>query len=418
MLFAATTANAGSLNVTPAQQKNLFLPSATTSLALATAERTASNAASKLINLQSKELKPLLFQYLIEKNNQNGIGLDLKNKKLLNYNFNNRNWFLSEDLIKLLNAFFKSIYCLISKPKFINTPDKIIIEILYYITIPQNNIFKWYNFIYNTKKVIAFNYINALNGQAGNLSSNPQLEQNQRSASKLLIYRAAANLNLINKGEAAHKLTNNNLIHLNAEINRVKKKKINVQKRNGLIKIILKKKFLINKRLFNLNKTNITKLYLNKFLILFKLLNSYFKKPIEFNLIRLHKSDYDSNILAQLFFLILKKKNIKAAISKLYFKNKIGMILEGKDINLVGANKKNLAKFIPAYISGLYIHIGGRLLKERIVPKRTTKKFEKGAIATGKINFLDSARITKKNKKGAFTIKIAYAQNFRFESQN
>ena len=94
------------------------------------------------------------------------------------------------------------------------------------------------------------------------------------------------------------------------------------------------------------------------------------------------------------------------------------MILEGKDINLVGANKKNLAKFIPAYISGLYIHIGGRLLKERIVPKRTTKKFEKGAIATGKINFLDSARITKKNKKGAFTIKIAYAQNFRFESQN
>lgn len=418
MLFAATTANAGSLNVTPAQQKNLFLPSATTSLATATAERTASANASKLINLPTnkifvgKELKPLLFQYLIEKNNQNGIGLDLKNKKLLNYNFNNRNWFLSEDLIKLLNAFFKSIYCLISKPKFINTPDKIIIEILYYITIPQNNIFKWYNFIYNTKKVIAFNYINAINGQAGNLSSNPLLEQNQRSA------LAAANLNLINKGEAAHKLTNNNLIHLNAEINRVKKKKINVQKRNRLIKIILKKKFLIKKTLFNLNKTNITNLYLNKFLILFKLLNSYFKKPIEFNLIRLHKSDYDSNILAQLFFLILKKKNIKAAISKLYFKNKIGMILEGKDINLVGANKKNLAKFIPAYISGLYIHIGGRLLKERIVPKRTTKKFEKGAIATGKINFLDSARITKKNKKGAFTIKIAYAQNFRFESQN
>ena len=39
-----------------------------------------------------------------------------------------------------------------------------------------------------------------------------------------------------------------------------------------IIKVILKKKFLIKKTLFNLNKTNITNLYLNKFLILFKLL--------------------------------------------------------------------------------------------------------------------------------------------------
>ena len=58
----------------------------------------------------------------------------------------------SEDIIKLISAFFKSIYCLISRPKFINTPDKIIIEILYYITIPDHNIFKWYNFIYPQPK--------------------------------------------------------------------------------------------------------------------------------------------------------------------------------------------------------------------------------------------------------------------------
>lgn len=65
-----------------------------------------------------------------------------------------------------------------------------------------------------------------------------------------------------------------------------------------------------------------------------------------------------------------------------------------------------------AYISGLYIKIGGRLMREPIIPRLTTKKFEVGAIATGKVNFVDSARITKKNKKGAFTIKITYAQNF------
>lgn len=70
--------------------------------------------------------------------------------------------------------------------------------------------------------------------------------------------------------------------------------------------------------------------------------------------------------------------------------------------------------FIPAYISGLYIKIGGRLMREPIIPRLTTKKFEIGAIATGKVNLVDSARITKKNKKGAYTIKITYAQNFVF----
>lgn len=325
-------------------------------------------------------LKPLLFNYLITKNNQNGIGLDLKNSKLAtllskqktngkennSYNFNSsiltgiskslltgspivekKNWYLSEDLIKLISAFFKSIYCIISKPKFINTPDKIIIEILYFITIPDYKIFKWYNFLY---------------------------------VGKVPSYLSAAG-----KG--------NN------------KTGINLKRRNKSIKLILRKNNFIKKTLFNLNNTNITKLYFNKFIILFKLLSSYFKKPIEFNLIRLHKSNYDSNILAQLFYLILKKKNIRSAIHNLYTKNKFAP-------NQMEDGKAGYS--IPAYMSGLYIHIGGRLMREPIIPRKTTKKFEKGAIATGKVNFVDTARITKKNKKGAYTIKIAFAQNFMF----
>jgi len=322
----------------------------------------------------AEAIKPLLFEYLIQKNNQNGIGLDLKNKKLLNYNFinkpflapslannsnakavENKNWYLSEDLIILITAFFKSIYCLISKPKFINTPDKIIIEILYYITIPDSNIFKWYNFII---------------------------------AKPLALATAKAGL------------ASNNLSNSRA---------ITKQKRNKSIKTILFKNNLIKKTLFKLNNTNITTLYFNKFIILFKLLSSYFKKPIEFNLIRLHKSDYDSNILAQLFFLILKKKNIRLAINKLYTKNK-----SLKNSN--SFSRQEISNNIPAYISGLYIQIAGRLMREPIIPRMTTKKFEKGAIATGKVNFLDTAKITKKNKKGAYTIKIAYAQNFMLPS--
>jgi len=262
----------------------------------------------------------------------------------------NKNWYLSEDLIKLISAFFKSIYCLISKPKFINTQDKIIIEILYFITIPDYKIFKWYNFIYNS----------------------PAFADKQSS-----------------------------------KFNAIEKKNIS-RRKNKSIKLILRKNNLIKKTLFKLNNTNITNLYFNKFIILFKLLSSYFKKPIELNLIRLHKSNYDSNILAQLFYLILKKKNIRLAIHNLYTKNKFSR-------TALADNKVDNNIESPAYISGLYIHIGGRLMREPIIPRKTTKKFEKGAIATGKVNFVDTARITKKNKKGAYTIKIAFAQNFMFK---
>lgn len=209
-------------------------------------------------------------------------------------------------------------------------------------------------------------------------------------------------------------------------------------KKKATLKTILFKNFLIKKTLFKLNNTNIVNLYINKFNILFKLLQgkyntgqlmqakatnifkspatAVFNKPIEFNLIRLHKSDYDSNILAQLFILILKKKNIRIAINKLYTKNNIAVAnATAKNSNLMQSQAfAQATNFIPAYISGLYIKIGGRLMREPIIPRLTTKKFEIGAIATGKVNLVDSARITKKNKKGAYTIKITYAQNFVF----
>ena len=117
-------------------------------------------------------------------------------------------------------------------------------------------------------------------------------------------------------------------------------------------------------------------------------------KPIEFNLIRLHKSDYDSNILAQLFILILKKKNIRIAINKLYTKNNIAVAnATAKNSYLMQSQVPATSEgkyaaehnFIPAYISGLYIKIGGRLMREPIIPRITTKKFEIG----GNFKFID-----------------------------
>lgn len=264
----------------------------------------------------------------------------------------------AEDIEKILISFFKSIYTLISKPIIIITPDKIIIEILYFITIPDANLFKWYNLFLSPKK----NQITALQLPYGY------------------------------KGE------------------KINQRKIRYLKgKNKLIKTILYKNNYIKNIFYKLNKININKLYNNKFNLLFNILNSYFYKPINLDLIRIHHSYFDSNILAQLFSLIVKKKNIKKTIYTLFSKN----IILNQDINFIQNSAVNLNLTKPtAFISGLYIHIGGRLTREPIIPRMTKKKYEKGTIATGKINNLDIARITKKNKKGAFTIKIIYAQNF------
>jgi hypothetical protein len=60
-------------------------------------------------------------------------GYNLKgNNKLIKYSY------------KLLFSFFKSMYCLINKPVFIFTPDKVVIQIHYFLNIPKFKVFKWY----------------------------------------------------------------------------------------------------------------------------------------------------------------------------------------------------------------------------------------------------------------------------------
>jgi hypothetical protein len=398
----------------------LVLAPSSVSRRLALAPCSTSTSASASSTMAKKETAVLSFRQSQSSRAAKAAApaaLKSGSQKILSYNFNTNttyaatvnaaalaanngvllqpSWYLPENLNKLISAFFKSIYCLISKPKFINTPDKIIIEILYYITIPDHNIFKWYNFIYNPKNYSPQATLPLL-GESKEINNCPVRATKATSAPALADKQAAAKAGT------------------NTSVSSIAVKQIKKVRRKKSIKTIYFKNFLLKKTLFNLNNSNIASIYLNKFIILFKLLSSYFNKPIEFNLIRLHKSDYDSNILAQLFVLILKKKNIRIAINKLYNKNNIENFNTSGSSNATKiSNCDSLAdsKYIPAVISGLYIHIGGRLMREPIIPRLTTKKFERGAIATGKVNFLDSARITKKNKKGAYTIKIAYAQN-------
>ena len=69
-----------------------------------------------------------------------------------------------EELYKLLLFYFKSIYCLISKPVISITPDKVKIQLFYYLTIPKKRIVK----------LFAIHYLNSFKNKWIKLNKNTQ----------------------------------------------------------------------------------------------------------------------------------------------------------------------------------------------------------------------------------------------------
>ena len=100
---------------------------------------------------------------------------------------------------------------------------------------------------------------------------------------------------------------------------------------------------------------------------------------------------------------MINKIKLRIIIRKLFANTII------KNLNNVNLNRNN--NIIPAFLSGINIRVAGRLLTQSVVPRQTVKITQRGATQRGKINFLDVARYTRKNKRGAFSITIKSGQN-------
>jgi hypothetical protein len=155
-----------------------------------------------------------------------------------------------------------------------------------------------------------------------------------------------------------------------------------------------------------LNKNN-TFIKLNnlKLNIICKILSSVFRKPVEFDLIRLYYPYFDSNIFVNLLSTLINNIQIRI-IMQTFFKKAI-IKDPNKSSNNNDNNNNNLIIKIPSLLSGIKIRIGGRLMSHRIIPKQTLKIIRKGTLSKGKLKFLDEARYTNKNKRGAFTLTIS-----------
>jgi len=283
--------------------------------------------------------KPIINQYLkaisIFNTNQKGVILSYYN--IMGFNFNSKSNKLIKNIYTLLARSFKSMYCLISKPVFVMTPDKIIIQLFYFLFIP--NILKF-------KKIFKY-------GKKIKMSRRDWFKRKFRMRKQYRNYR--------------------------------------------------KIKLSVRIKLRKLSKVVITKVFADKFKLLCYILSHFFKKPVHLDLIRLHYPYNDSNILVNLLGIMVKKIKLRIIFRKLFEKAII------KNINKVTDNTN--FNIIPAFLSGINIRVAGRLLTQRVIPRKTVKTIRRGAAATGKINLSDKARITKKNKRGSFSITVSSGQN-------
>jgi hypothetical protein len=383
----------------------------------------------------------------------------------------NRGNIYIKDTYKLLFYLFKSMYCLISKPVLKYTNDKVTIQLFYYLNIPKKKVFRLFSIFYINS--IKKKWLAHIERKKTNFITNNPLGLDGVGASQL---PSLATLTLPKVGEAPSPLTvldpgaqgvvknlgrtymprGNTKIYIRWKLRKAIsrfKNKITLYPAKGPLDPRLNSKPLSpqkrkphslrvasggigrplsfgesrNNLLFKLRKFNLTAkaVFQNKFKLICAILSKKFNKPVELQLIRLHHPYHDSNILVNLLSLNIKNKRKKArvAIQKIYNKKPVKIL---NDPNLIKtelptaeplvfsqpSGSRGTGNLTPAFLSGLNIKIAGRLMGEPIIPRITTKVFGKGASATGKVNFLDVARITNKNRKGAYTIKITSGQNF------
>jgi hypothetical protein len=299
--------------------------------------------------------------------------------KNISYQFNLSNNKIKKNLDSILFNLFLSISFLISKPILSLSPEKIYMKIFFYFISPirirkrirnqgrnKRNFFDLSNFSMRNK-----------------LKNKLKLELN----------------NYINNN--SNKFSHNN--YLKDDINSL------IFSENKFSEKDISKNISDQRILFNKFYQNRALNFRGKFLyFIMKLLNKIFKKPVELELIRLHYPFYESQILVRFIGKIINRiryLRIKKKLLSVYFKNVNlrNKIKSSKDQNV---QFNNLLAKKPVGLSGIFVKVAGRVMTQRVVPRRTVKYISEGLLAKGRVVSNESTRFTNKNKRGSYSITV------------
>nr|WVH38200.1 ribosomal protein S3 [Trametes cingulata] len=159
---------------------------------------------------------------------------------------------------------------------------------------------------------------------------------------------------------------------------------------------------VVNKKLI---KKNFLELNLNKLQGLSLKLSKFFKKPVQLDLTQLYSVSNNTQILVY----ILGKLGLSRRNS---FSRIISRFLKYQSNKIIFRNNQKKYSKLATILTGVNIKLGGRLMRGKIVPRRTVKKIQHGSLARSKANYITTARLTQKNKRGSFSFTVSIGHKF------
>nr|YP_010977154.1 ribosomal protein S3 [Daedalea dickinsii]WNZ34359.1 ribosomal protein S3 [Daedalea dickinsii] len=126
-------------------------------------------------------------------------------------------------------------------------------------------------------------------------------------------------------------------------------------------------------------------------------LSKFSKKKVHFELNRIRKIFFDSNILANYIAARseIKNKN-QSSLAKRIF-NSFTNFNRLKNNPLYNA-------IIPSFLTGMSIKVAGRLSRQKLSLRKTVKVYQRGGLTRRTADFVSNSRVTWFNKRGAFSI--------------
>lgn len=172
--------------------------------------------------------------------------------------------------------------------------------------------------------------------------------------------------------------------------------------------------------LVNENNKIILNKFNDKFSYLCDYLTKLFNSEIELELVRVYRPYQDSNILVQnlntlsYFQKFIKITNRLFRKIKIYRKknkfNKPSILGLNNPLKTILLNEQIA---FPSGISGINIKLAGRPYKERIVPRFTVKRAQRGNFDRLNAKMIEKSMFTDKTKKGAFNYTVRLSHIFR-----
>jgi hypothetical protein len=125
----------------------------------------------------------------------------------------------------------------------------------------------------------------------------------------------------------------------------------------------------------------ITEKNFNKLNKLCTILSRIFNKPVQIDLIPLTLPFFDDNILVKVIGILSKKVSVRTIFNFIYRNTKL--------YSKITANYKYRYSVTRSFIAGIKIKIGGRLMTQRVIPKKSSRVMQRGATSVGKVTYVD-----------------------------